>query len=301
MSFILNFIREYIRDMSKDPLKKIEETLDISTLLLMLLYGVFPYPSAQQQIEEQLGNIDRIIEENPEEAKQGFTWLYKIGRVYRLIHVQPVWIDDLLNYTIKSLETKSVEDYLKTFDSLDYRTSNKSVTRMLEAIKINDLMSYLTALKTQQLFPEYIDITDAIEYYIKLLTEYNLIESITLTDALNILSKTKSILQYSETLSLSDELSSESFPPSQALTLFFSETIKISDAQIQGYPYPGQPQISYMQYSLADSIHFLDELEISTLIYELFATKYDGYTKAETIYNCAGAKYDGYTKSSIQI
>jgi len=297
MSFILNFIREYLRDMSKNPLEKIEETLDISTLIWMLLYGSFPYPSAQQQIEEQLGNIDREIEENPEQAKQGFTWLYRIGNVYRLIHVQPVWINDLLNYTIRLLETKSVIDYLKVFDSLDYRTSNKSVTRMPESIRLYDSINYLTSLRIQQLFTEYVNVADAIEHYIRSLTQSVLAESITITDALNIISKTKTISQYSETLTLSDELSSESFPAPQALTLFFSETIKLSDTRIEGYPYPEQPEISYMRYGLADSIHFLDGLEISTLVYELFATKYDGYTEVGTIYNWFSIKYDGYTES----
>jgi len=299
MSFILNFIREYLKDMSKNPLGKIEETLDASTLLWMLLYGAFSYPSAQQQIEEQLGNIDRIIEENPEQAREGFTWLYRIGNAYRLIHVQPVWINDLLNYIVRPLETKSVIDYLKAFDSLDYRTSNKSVTRMLESIRLYDSISYLTSLRIQQLFTEYVNVADAIEHYIRSLTQSVLAESIIITDALNIISKTKTISQYSETLTLSDELSSESFPAPQALTLFFSETIKLSDAQIQGYPYPEQPEISYMRYGLADSIHFLDELEISTIVYQLFATKYDGYVGTETIYNWVNTKYDGYVNSSI--
>jgi len=275
--------------MSKRPLEKIEETLDISTLLWMLLYGSFPYPTAQQQIEEQIGNIDRIIEENPEQAKQGFTWLYRIGTLYRLLHVQPLWVDDILNVKIRPKEVKIIGDYAKVSDLLNYHASTKRVIERLEPLKTQDLLNYslfsptklvikkMELLRfydsfTRLLYPamrppltEQISFMDSIEKYISSLVVNTYPESLSLADGVNALLKPKTILQYPESLSLTDEIlaeivetakryseyltlidevGSETYSPLQALTLMFTESATVSDGQIQGYPYPEQPEIS---------------------------------------------------------
>jgi len=310
MSFIfnaiINAIREYLRDMSKRPLEKIEETLDISTLIWMLLYGSFPYPTAQQQVEEQIGNIGRIIEENPEQAKQGFTWLYRIGTLYRLLHVQPLWVDDILNVKIRPKEVKITEDYVEASDLLNYHAPTKLVTERLEPLKTQDLLNYslfsptkliikkMELLRfydsfTRLLYPatrppltEQISLMDSIEKYISSLVVNTYPESLSLADGVNALLKPKTILQYPESLLLTDELlaevieaarryseyltlideiGSETYSPLQALTLMFTESATVSDGQIQGYPYPEQPEISYMQYTFTEATQLTDLLK----------------------------------------
>jgi len=324
MSFIfnaiINAIREYLRDMSKRPLEKIEETLDISTLLWMLLYGSFPYPTAQQQIEEQIGNIEKVIEENPEQAKQGFTWLYRIGRLYRLVHVQPLWVNDLLNYAIRILETKVIEDYAKVSDLLNYYISSKLVTersdiskihdslsystynsvskqyefimRLLESLRVYDAYIHLAFPATRSSFVEQVSLMDSVEKYVSSLVENVYSESLFSTDEVNVLSGSKTALSLSDYLLSIDEVISTlravEFPelelvvkhlpeyltlvdetlysPLQALTLTFSESISILDGQIQGYPYPEQPEISYMQYTLTEATQLTDLLKAITTI-----------------------------------
>jgi len=305
MSFIfnaiINTIREYLRDMSKRPLEKIEETLDISTLLWMLLYGSFPYPTAQQQVEEQIGNIDRIIEENPEQAKQGFTWLYRIGRLYRLVHVQPLWVNDLLNTAIRYKRVKTINDFGVFSDSYNYHIMTIiPPIRLSDSVKVYDLLRYsartisheifspserLTTydLMTRVIFPvikpinvEQISLTDIVEKYTSLLTENTFEELIGITDGFNVFSKGKSALSFSDYLSLIDEVISRAISAvkrfSEYLTLSdeiitqiqiwkrltFDELISVSDGQIQGYPYPEQPEKMYMQYTLTETIQLIE-------------------------------------------
>ena len=254
--------REYLRDMSKAPLKKIEETLDIATLVWMLLYGSFPYPTAQQQIEEQLGNIERTIEENPEQAKQGFSWLYRIGNVYRFVHVQPVWVTDVLNYKIGTLLHKTINDYLQSsdllnyhvatlttpslrtetvraYDSVGYSTEKYEIIetpeytyevlhkelRLSEKAIIYDIPTHIIIPVIRPTFTESITLSEALEKYINLLTVKTFSESLSLTDGINILTRGKSILTYSETLTLSDELISSTKP----VVWRFAETLTLSD------------------------------------------------------------------------
>ena len=309
--------REYLRDMSKAPLQKIEETLDIATLVWMLLYGSFPYPSAQQQIEEQIGNIEKTIEENPEQAKQGFSWLYRIGNVYRFVHVQPVWVNDLLNTAIRYKRVKAINDFGKFSDSYNYHIMTIiPPIRLSDSVKVHDLLKYsartisseifspserLTTydLMTHIIFPvikrinvEQISLSDMIEKYTSLLTENMFEESIGITDGLNVLSKGKSELSLSDYLSLTDEVISITRSPEypeyelvikrlpeylilsdeigskiiQVLTLTFDELINISDGQIQGYPYPEQPEKTYMQYTLAEVIRLTELLKTITIL-----------------------------------
>jgi len=224
--------------MMESPLEKIEKTLDTTTLIWMLLYGTYPYPTAQQQIEEKIGYIERIIEENPEQARQGFTWLYRISNLYRLIHVQPLLINDSYNYSIKSLETKSVDEQFEASDLLDYIISNLITKETPEKTILLDSLMYSKYSISQQLFNKYV----------------RLLESIRVSDALNIATKTRTTLQYDEILTLSDEPLSEIYSPSQALTLFFSEIVKVQDTKHQSHPYPEQPTITYMQYNLAEIV-----------------------------------------------
>ncbi|MBW2647968.1 MAG: exo-alpha-sialidase [Deltaproteobacteria bacterium] len=289
VDIILSLLRsgkEYLRDMSKIPLEKIEQTLDITTLVWMLLYGSFPYPTAQQQIEEQLGNIEKTIEENPEEAKQGFTWLYRIGRLYRLIHVQPLWLSDSLNTAIRYLDKRTF-DYFHVFsDSFNYRirtlippisasyslraydSASYSTEKYEEAIlhKILHLSEKLITydLMTRTILPvikrtgmEQISLMDAVEKFTNLLTEIAFTESISITDEVNIPPRGKTILSLSDYLSLTEE---GTVFPSQILTLTFTEPVSISDGQIQGYPYPEQPEKTYMQYRLSEVIRLTDLL-----------------------------------------
>jgi len=250
--------REYLRDMSKAPLQKIEETLDIATLIWMLLYGCFPYPTAQQQIEEQIGNIERTIEENPEQAKQGFSWLYRIGNVYRFVHIQPVWVTDVLNYKIGTLLHKTINDYLqssdllnyhistlfapslrtdiiKAYDSVGYSTEKYEIIdthkvlhkelRLSEKTIIYDILTRIIIPVIRPTFIESITLSEALEKYISSLTAKTFSESLSLTDGVNILTRGKSLLTYSETLTLSDELISSTKP-----TVWrFAETLTLSD------------------------------------------------------------------------
>ena len=262
MSFILNLLlrllRGQVKEMMENPAEKIEKTLDTTTLIWMLLYGTYPYPTAQQQIEEKIGYIERMIEENPEQARQGFTWLYRIVNTYRLIHVQPVWINDLLSCSIKPLETKSVDEPFKVSDLLGCRISNpitKEVSsKTPEKIILSDSLMYSTYSRIQQLFSEYVSLSDAVGHEIKSLIQRILAESITLSDALNSATKTRTTLQYDETLTLSDEILSEIYSAPQHLTLSFIEIVKVLDTKHQGYPYPEQPEITYMQYNLAETV-----------------------------------------------
>jgi len=269
MSSIVNIILEllrasrgYLRDMSKAPLKKIEETLDIATLVWMLLYGSFPYPTAQQQIEEQLGNIERTIEENPEQAKQGFSWLYRIGNVYRFVHVQPVWVTDVLNYKIRTLLHKTINDYLQSsdllnyhvatlitpslrtetvraYDSVGYSTEKYEIIetpeytyevlhkelRLSEKTIVYDMLARIIIPVIRPTFTETITLSEALEKYISSLTAKTLQESLSLTDGINILTRGKSILTYSETLTLLDELISSV----KQTAWRFAETLTLSD------------------------------------------------------------------------
>ena len=321
VDIILSLLRsgkEYLRDMSKIPLEKIEQTLDITTLVWMLLYGSFPYPTAQQQIEEQLGNIEKTIEENPEEARQGFTWLYRIGRLYRLVHVQPLWVNDLLDTAIRYKRVKTINDFgifsdsynyhimtiippisvsdlLRAYDSVSYSTEKyemidtqtilHKILRLSEKLITYDLTIARTIPVIKRINVEQISLMDVIEKYTSLLTENVFTESMGITDGFNVLSKGKTILslsdylsltdevvslatsvvrRLSEYLALSDEIGSETYSFIQALTLTFSELIGVSDGQTQGYPYPEQPEKTYMQYVLSEVTRLTDLLEVIT-------------------------------------
>ena len=289
--------REYLRDMSKIPLEKIEQTLDITTLIWMLLYGTFPYPSAQEQIEEQLGNIEREIEENPEEARYGFTWLYRIGQVYRLIHVQPIWIEDAMSYVIRPLETKYGTEYMHVLDELEYLVKTPVITTLEDTMKLSDMSSYRTSNTFINRMLEILRLSDLTSYSTSLLLSKIISETIATSDGLSIISKSRVSPPLSETLTTSDEVTYDTYAagvPPIPITLTYDEEITILDTKNEGSPLPENPEITWWKHGLADSVHLADGLEVSMIVYEVFATKYDGYEPAEAIYSVAVTKYNGY-------
>ena len=308
--------REYLRDMSKAPLQKIEETLDIATLIWMLLYGSFPYPTAQRQIEELISEVEEEIEGRTEEAKEGFVWVYRISYLWRILTLDVAWIDDYLTYKIANRQISTLREDIKIEDVLSYRTPNQYISRMLESVKVTDIIERLiTSTKNVREIDEYIHFIDEFIKCISQLSISILDETVTISDALSTWIGTTSPTTFSETLTLTDELIPQTLT---ALTYTFSETIKITEGKTEGYPYPELPEKILWRHELGDSVFVNDYLNVEATAVTVFLTlyhglstrirlynvntvKYHGLSASQKLYNCNIIKYNGLTSSSVTI
>ena len=299
MSSIVNIILEllrasrgYLRDMSKAPLEKIEQTLDIGTLIWMLLYGTFPYPTPEKQLEELIGSELSDIEGRTEEAKQGYVWVYRISYLWRVLTLDVVWIDDILTTKIANRITYPLPEPVRVIDVLTYLTPNLKVIKLLETIKVMD------ALRTYKGSPtdEYLSLNDEVVYTILQALQKIYDESITITDELITWSGSGLIKSFDEPISLTEELLSQS---ASRIAYTFDESIRISEGETEGYPYPEEPTKTLWKYTLGESVFILDGYTAEVIQAYFSYTLYPGYSNFSHIATYYARKYNDYTRQGL--
>ena len=277
---ILRALREqasdYIRDLSKNPLQKTRQTLNTLTLLWMLLYGISPYPSPQQQIEQQLGTIERKMEEEPEEAKYGYSWLYRIYNMYRFLHVQPVWVkDSLLSYIYTKL-TRTFSDSVTLSDG--YGTVTRTlISRTLDRERIISYDSFEYGIEKVELgivikerhFVDRVLLGDSVSRAIRLLIPLTLQETLSLSELLSTVTRIVTKNTFSESLALSETFNIVS---GTLASRTLSDLFELTDEVIVKKRVPEYPEAEYIEITLSDYLSSLDELDPRTFILKQLKT-----------------------------
>jgi len=285
---ILRALREqasdYIRDLSKNPLQKTRQTLNTLTLLWMLLYGISPYPSPQQQIEQQLGTIERKMEEEPEEAKYGYSWLYRIYNMYRFLHVQPVWVSDSVFAYILSRVVKTLSDSITLLDITDINIKTVVSRSLTESkITLSDSLSYnfgyiveeteiingIPVVLKQHHFIYRLLLSDSVSKVIIPTAPLTFQEALSLSELLNTITAPVTKSTFSESLSLSEIFNVTTTP---SISRVLSELFTLSDEVLAKKRVPEYPEAEYKEILLSDYLSSLDEIDPKTFLFKQVKT-----------------------------